>query len=75
MARYARTLLQRKARAVAASATAPSPRTAALAIVIAGAGFLWLIAAAPPLLSVAFTVALAAAWCRWLEQHPSMTRR
>jgi hypothetical protein len=46
------------------------PRSAVLAVIlILGAGVLWLDAVAPPVVGLAVTVAMAAAWCRWLERH------
>ena len=32
--------------------------------------FLWVVSVAPPLVSAALTVAVAIAWCLWLERHP-----
>ena len=40
-----------------------------LAIAVAFTVFSWLVTAAPPLISFALTVALAIAWCVWLEPH------
>jgi hypothetical protein len=47
------------------------PRAIVLAaIILLGAGLLWVDIAAPPVVGFAVTVAMAAAWCRWLERHP-----
>src|SRR5262245_17151831 len=47
-----------------------SLRTALLGIGVSAAIFLWVVTIAPPLVSFALTVALATAWCMWLETHP-----
>jgi len=50
------------------------PRSAVLAVVVVlGAGLLWLDAVAPPVVGLAATVAMAAAWCRWLERHTEIS--
>jgi hypothetical protein len=46
------------------------PRAIVLAaIILLGASLLWVDTAAPPVVGFAVTVAMAAAWCRWLERH------
>jgi uncharacterized iron-regulated membrane protein len=39
-------------------------------IIVATAIFLWVVTVAPALVSLAMIVALAIAWCIWLERHP-----
>ena len=47
------------------------PRAIVLAaIILLSAGLLWVDTATPPVVGFAVTVAMAAAWCRWLERHP-----
>ena len=47
------------------------PRAIVLAtIVLLGAGVLWVDTVARPVVGFAVTVAMAAAWCRWLERYP-----
>jgi hypothetical protein len=47
-----------------------SRRNALLIICLFTVGLLWVVAVAPALVSFAITVALAAAWCAWLQKHP-----
>ena len=41
-----------------------------VAIMAVVAALLYVVTAAPPLVSCALAVAMAGAWCAWLEQHP-----
>ena len=64
--------------ALATGACNPSgKRTSVLAICMAILGIqvsavvlLWLMAVLPPLVALLMAVALAIAWCIWLEKHP-----
>jgi hypothetical protein len=46
-------------------------RRATITVIVILAAFVaWFLAVAPPLLGFALAVALAVAWCIWLERHP-----
>jgi hypothetical protein len=48
-----------------------SPRVKVLGIIVISALFLWAMAVAHPLISLALSAALASGWCAWLENHPA----
>jgi hypothetical protein len=50
--------------------SALSRRSALLIVGVLFAGFLVILIVAPPAIGFALTVALAIAWCVWLENHP-----
>jgi hypothetical protein len=50
--------------------SALSLREALLLIGVLSAAFLWVITVAPTPIAFVLTVAVAAAWCAWLERHP-----
>ena len=52
------------------SASALPVRAALLAFVAVFVVSLWVVTIAPPLVSLALTVALAIGWCVWLEKNP-----
>lgn len=70
MDRDAAALARRLSGWVVKAASALSPRGALLVIGALFAGFLWVTTVAPPLVSFALTIALAIAWCVWLERQP-----
>ena len=43
---------------------------AILGIQVSAVVLLWLMAVLPPLVALLMAVALAIAWCIWLEKHP-----
>ena len=45
-------------------------RSALVIIGVVSAGFLWVITVVPQAVAFALAVALAAAWCAWLERNP-----
>jgi hypothetical protein len=48
-----------------------SPGAAVCGTLVVFAAFLWIITIASAAISFALTVALAIAWCVWLERHPA----
>jgi hypothetical protein len=54
---------------------APVLAFAVLSLVVAAVLSLWVIAIAKPLAAFLMAVALATAWCLWLEKHPAPRAR
>lgn len=70
MAREVTAVIRRLTQSVGSSLGRLSLSATLLAVAIAFTLFLWVLTAAPLLVSFALTVALAIAWCVWLEKHP-----
>ncbi len=70
MARDVTAVMRRLAQSAVASVGRISVPATLLAVAVAFTVFLWVVTVAPSLVSFALTVALAIAWCVWLEKHP-----
>ena len=70
MVPHAPASIRRLALSMVTSASALPVRAALLAFVAVFVVSLWVVTIAPPLVSLALTVALAIGWCVWLEKNP-----
>jgi len=70
MGRLFTTPLAQLARTGSTKVSALPTHALVVGIIAVFAAFLWVISVAPALVSIALTVAIAIAWCLWLEKHP-----
>jgi hypothetical protein len=75
MADNCRASIVRLATRLLMKSTAIPWQVVVLGIVAVSASGLRAVVVAPPIASFALTVALAAAWCVWLEKHPDAAAR
>jgi hypothetical protein len=69
------TAVIRQTRTAVASVERLSVPATLLVVAVAFTVFLWVVTVAPLLVSFVLTVALAIAWCVWLEKHPEPVLR